>query len=52
MSLDALAFPDGFQIPFKNGKKVKDKCDSAQLPPKGKGQAVREAFNNLVQVWP
>lgn len=48
MSLDALAFPAGFQIPFKNGKEVEDegKCDT------DKGRAIFKAFNNLAQVWP
>ena len=54
MSLNVLAFPDGFQAEFeqrfKNGEEVKDKCDTPHLT--AEGQAVREAFNNLVQVWP
>lgn len=50
MSLNVLAFPDGFQIPFANGKEVKDKCDTPHLTPEG--QAVREAFTNLAPVWP
>ena len=50
MSLKALAFPDKFQIPFTNGGEVKSKCDTVQLTPEG--QAVRDAFDNLTQVWP
>ena len=50
MSLDALAFPDGFQIPFNGGADVKDKCDTHRLT--SEGQAVRDAFANLTQVWP
>ncbi|MCY4613767.1 MAG: hypothetical protein OXB94_09120 [Nitrospira sp.] len=52
MSLKVLAFPDKFQIPFNDGADVERNCDIAQLPPKSKGQAVRDAFNNLAQVWP
>ena len=52
MSLNVLAFPDGFQIPFDDGADVKRHCDIAQLPLQSKGQAVRDAFNKLVQVWP
>ena len=48
MSLDALAFPAGFQIPFKNGKEVEDEEKCAT----DKGQRVRDAFNNLTPVWP
>ena len=50
MSLNARAFPDGFQIPFANGKEVKDKCDTDPLSAEGK--AVHDAFNNLTPVWP
>ena len=50
MSLKALAFPDKFQIPFTNGGEVKSKCATAQLSPEG--QAVRDAFDDLTQVWP
>ena len=50
MSLKVLAFPDKFQIPFTNGGEVKSKCDTVQLTPEG--QAVRDAFNNLTQIWP
>lgn len=48
MSLEALAFPDGFQIPFKDMKEVEDeeKCDT------DKGQQVLNAFNKLEPVWP
>ena len=49
MSLDALAFPEGFEIPFKDGDDVRKKCFNHQLPPEG--QAVRDAFNNLTPVW-
>ena len=48
MSLNALAFPDEFQMPFKNGGEVMAKCTS--LTPEGR--AVRDAFNNLAPVWP
>ena len=50
MSLNALAFPEKFTIPFKNGADVKNNCDTRQLTPEGK--AVRDAFNNLTQLWP
>ena len=50
MSLNALAFPNEFQIPFTNEKAVKQKCFTHQLT--SEGQAVRDAFNNLAPVWP
>ena len=50
MSLDALAFPAGFEIPFKDGDDVRKKCFTHQLTPKGR--AVRDAFTNLARVWP
>ena len=50
MSLNVLAFPEGFEIPFKDGDDVRKKCFTQQLTPEGR--AVREAFTNLVQVWP
>lgn len=50
MSLKVLAFPNGFKIPFKNGADVRQKCFTHSLTPEG--QAVRDAFNNLTQVWP
>ena len=48
MSLEALAFTEGFQIPFKDMKEVEDeeKCDT------DKGQQVLNAFNKLEPVWP
>ena len=48
MSLDAFAFPDGFQIPFKDGADVKNKCKTQTA----ESQAVLEAFCNLTPVWP
>ncbi|MCY4614605.1 MAG: hypothetical protein OXB94_13435 [Nitrospira sp.] len=50
MSLKALAFPDGFQIPFADGGEVKQKCGAPSLTPEGK--EIRSAFDNLTQVWP
>ena len=50
MSLKVQAFPDGFQIPFADGGEVKQKCGAPSLTPEGK--AVRDAFDNLTQVWP
>ena len=50
MSLDAFAFPEGFRIPFENGSEVKEKCDNSQLTEEGR--LVRDAFDNLTQVWP
>ena len=50
MSLKVLAFPDGFQIPFTNGADVKSKCFTPSLT--SEGQKVRDAFNNLTQLWP
>ena len=50
MSLNALAFPDEFQIPFADGAEVTQQCDTARLTLKGR--KVRDAFNNLVPVWP
>ena len=50
MSLKVLAFPKGFDIPFKNGQEVRDKCDKLQLT--AEGRKVRDAFDNLTQLWP
>ena len=50
MSLDALAFPEGFRIPFANGKQVKEKCDTHRLT--DEGQEIRDAFHELAPVWP
>ena len=50
MSLDALAFPAEFEIPFKNGGEVKQKCDTGKLT--DKGRQVRDAFNKLAPAWP
>ena len=54
MSLDALAFakdfPAEFERMFENGDDVKQNCDTQQLT--SEGQTVRDAFTNLVQVWP
>ncbi len=50
ISLDALAFPAEFQIPFKNGGEVKQKCDTDKLT--DEGQQVCDAFNNLTPAWP
>ena len=49
MSLDALAFPEDFyQIPFKNGEEMKQKCDTAQVTPGG--GKIRDAFAGLTPV--
>lgn len=48
MSLDALAFPKDFDVPFKKGKKVKEKCDTQHLTTEGR--MVRDAFNGLALV--
>ena len=45
MSLHALAFPDGFNVPFASGEAVKDACAVRRLSPEGR--AVRDAFANL-----
>ncbi len=50
MSLNALAFPEEFEIPFKNGEEVKDKCNTLQLTEEG--QAICNAFHKLAPVWP
>ncbi len=50
MSLDALAFPADFQMPFGNGKQVKDRCDTHRLT--AEGRQIRDAFNGLTPVWP
>ena len=50
MSLDALALPEGFRMPFANGKEVKEKCDTHRLTEEG--WKVRDAFNNLAPAWP
>ena len=50
MSLDALAFPADFQMPFGNGKQVKDRCDTHRLT--AEGRKIRDAFNKLTPVWP
>ena len=50
MSLNVLAFRDGFDLPFNNGADVKSKCFTHQLTPEGR--EIRDAFNNLTPVWP
>ena len=51
MSLNALAFPEEFnQIPFKNGQKVRRKCDTFELS--DEGRMVRDAFDRLTPAWP
>lgn len=54
MSLKVLAFlngfPDDFEQMFKNGDDVRQKCFTYRLTPEG--QVVRDAFNNLTQLWP
>lgn len=50
MSLNVLAFPNWFKIPFKDGAGLKSKCYTAQLT--DEGQAVRDAFDDLSPVWP
>ncbi len=50
LSLDALAFPAGFRLPFANGQHVKQRCGSHRLT--DEGRQVRDAFNALAPVWP
>lgn len=51
MSLCALAFPKEFdEVPFENGKDVKEECLSDELTEKGR--IVRDAFAELTQVFP
>ena len=50
MSLNVLAFPNWFKIPFKDGANLKSKCYTAQLT--DEGQAVHDAFDNLTPLWP
>lgn len=50
MSLDALAFPEGFRLPFRNGRDVKQKCRTHRLTEEGK--YICDAFANLTSVWP
>lgn len=50
MSLDALAFPEGFRLPFRNGRDVKQQCGTHGLT--DEGRAIRDAFANLAPVWP
>ena len=54
MSLKVLAFreafPAEFEQMFENGDDVKKNCDTPHLTAEGK--VVRDAFNNLTQVWP
>ena len=49
MSLDALAFPEGFGLPFQNGQDVKQKCGTHRLTEAG--ESIRDAFANLIPVW-
>lgn len=49
MSLNVLVFPEDFdKLPFKNGKEVKQKCDTQHLTTEGR--IVRDAFNSLIPV--
>lgn len=50
MSLDALAFPEGFELSFQNGQDVKQKCGTHRLTEAG--ESIRDAFANLTPVWP
>ena len=50
MSLDALAFPPGFGLPFQNGQDVRQKCGTHRSTEEGK--RIRDAFANLTPVWP
>ena len=51
MSLDALAFPDGFDcLPFSDGAAVQDSCDGPELTETGR--KIVEAFNGLTSVYP
>jgi len=45
MSLHALMFPDGFNVPFASGKAIKEACARRTLSPAGR--EVRDAFANL-----
>ena len=51
MSLSALAFPKSFvEVPFEEGKDVKEKCSTEELT--DEGRVVRDAFAGLAPVWP
>ena len=50
MSLDVLAFPEGFRLPFDNGAEVCAACDAGTLTEAGR--KVREAFDGLASVCP
>ena len=50
MSLDALAFPEGFRLPFRNGRDVKQQCGTHRLT--AESEYIRDAFANLTPVWP
>ncbi len=50
MSLDALAFPEDFKLPFKNGEEVKQKCNPYSERLTAEGRIVRDAFNGLSSV--
>ena len=48
MSLDMLAFPPDFRLPFSNGAEVKAQCNVSSLTPEGR--RVCDAFANLSPV--
>ena len=50
MSLDVLAFPRKFSLPFANGGEVRAACDTATLTEAGRH--VRDAFDGLASVCP
>ena len=51
MSLDVLAFPEGFdRLPFSNGAEVSASCNRQDLTEEGR--AIRDAFNNLISIYP
>ena len=51
MSLDALAFPEGFdRLPFSDGAEVRASCDRSELTEKGR--IVVDAVGGLASVYP
>ena len=49
MSLHALAFPDRFRLPFKNGGQATKHCDRDDLT--DEAREIRDAFCNLASLW-
>ena len=50
MGFEFLAFPPGFELPFRNGAEVRAACETER--PTQRALLVCDAFDNLSPVWP